>query len=199
MLQTNLPLTALEAVNVILGAIGESPVSALEATEVVDASLALQTLTNTSREVQAQGWHFNTEDKLVINPDVNKRIVLPANTLRADTSGDSSSLDLTARGLRVYNRSDHTYTITEPVTFDLVVMLPFEELPSSAKWYITVKSARRFQDKYMGDPSLHQFHIDDERRAEVIMDEEELMNGDPNMLTSSPANSPLFRYRSIIK
>lgn len=192
---STIPITTLDAVNVILGAIGESPVSTIEENEVIDASLALTTLRNASFEVQSAGWQFNTDEKFLINPDVRKEIVLPANTLRVDTTGDSKELDLVIRRSRLYDRKNHTFEIDKPVTVDLVTMLDFEDLPSAARWYITIKASRRFQDKYMGDVSLHQFQQVDEENAMRMMKEEDMRSGDANLLTSAPASTVLFYNR----
>ena len=51
----------LPAVNEILASIGQAPVSTLEQTNP-DVAIAYDTLTNVSREVQSEGWIFNTEE-----------------------------------------------------------------------------------------------------------------------------------------
>ena len=56
-----LPTTELEAVNVMLSNIGESPVNTLEDDNVIDATVARTILKSISREVQALGWNFNTD------------------------------------------------------------------------------------------------------------------------------------------
>ena len=52
--------TQLEAVNTLLHTIGEAPVNSLTGTLPIDATLALNTINEISREVQAAGWHFNS-------------------------------------------------------------------------------------------------------------------------------------------
>ena len=51
----------LEAINVMLTAIGESPVNTITSSTTTDVSIAIQILDNVSREVQSVGWHFNTD------------------------------------------------------------------------------------------------------------------------------------------
>ena len=48
----------LQAVNQILASVGQAPVTTLEQTNP-DVSIALDTLRQVSREVQAEGWSFN--------------------------------------------------------------------------------------------------------------------------------------------
>jgi hypothetical protein len=55
------PTTELEAVNTMLNTIGEAPVNTLVNMTSVDASSALSILNSVNREVQSQGWFFNTE------------------------------------------------------------------------------------------------------------------------------------------
>ena len=50
----------LDAVNEMLAAVSQAPVNQLEATNP-EVALAFDTLTRVSREVQAEGWTFNTE------------------------------------------------------------------------------------------------------------------------------------------
>ena len=69
-------MTELEAVNVLLTTIGEAPVNTLTGNQVTDVTIANQVLTEVSREVQAQGWHFNTEDKVVLSRNEFKQIVI---------------------------------------------------------------------------------------------------------------------------
>ena len=71
-------MTELEAVNVLLTTIGETPVNTLTGNQVTDVTIAKQVLNEISREVQAQGWHFNTEDGVELMPNEFKKILVPA-------------------------------------------------------------------------------------------------------------------------
>ena len=57
------PLTKLDAVNEICGAMGEAPVDTLENSENVDTINAVRMLEAETRAIQVMGWTFNT-----INP-----------------------------------------------------------------------------------------------------------------------------------
>ena len=179
------PLTELEAINEVLATGSESPISTLEDNVVIDASLAMNTLRATSVEVQTQGWNFNTLESLSITPDQSGEIRLPRNTLKVDTVGESANMNCVQRGLRLYNKTDNTYTFTAPVVVDLVEGLDFEELPSTARMYITIRAARKYQDRYFGDPNTHSYTLQDEQVARAAMVQEEIDSRDPNMLTDS--------------
>lgn len=185
------PTTELEAVNTILMVIGESPISSLqEGAAVVDAVLAQSTLSEVSRQVQTKGWHFNIDKGITLIPTTTGEIILPSNCLRVDTSEDSWDIDVAQRGNRLYNRKTHTYTFTQPLKVDMVVLLPFDQLPQAARHYITVKAARVFQARTVGSDALFQFSTVDERDAMLDLKRAEGNTGDYNILTGS---SSVFR------
>ncbi len=179
------PLTELEAVNEILATGSESPISTLEENSIIDASLAMNTLRATSVEVQTRGWNYNTDEGLDLAPDQGGEVRLPRNTLKVDTTGASAGLNVVQRGLRLYNKTDKTYEFTAPVTVDITYGLDFEELPSTARVYITIRAARKYQDRYFGDPATHSYSQQDELVAHSAMMGEELDSTDPNMLSDS--------------
>mgnify|MGYP000485684154 CR=1 FL=1 len=76
--------TQLEAVNTLLHTIGEAPVNTLTGTLPIDATLANNTITEISREVQAAGWHFNSFYKYVLSLDGDSKIPLADNIMRVD-------------------------------------------------------------------------------------------------------------------
>lgn len=71
---TNLTFTTeLEAVNSMLAAIGESPVSDLTTSTHADLTMALNELRNATRELQSLPWKFNQEFGLAITPVINNQ------------------------------------------------------------------------------------------------------------------------------
>ena len=132
---------------------------------MVEADVAETILESVNREVQGQGMDFNRELNVTFNPDSNSNIILPANILRADSTQRNNNLDLVQRGLKMYNRTDNTFTVTQTVYLDIVTMLNFEDLPEVAKRYITVRAARIFLDRTVGSTTLHGFTQKDEAQA----------------------------------
>ncbi|PLP55545.1 phage tail protein [Mesorhizobium loti] len=179
------PLTELEAINEILATGSDSPISTLEDNVVIDASLAKNTLRATSVEVQTRGWNFNSDEGLKIAPDQEGFIRLPRNTLKVDTTGESANLNCIQRGTRLYNKTDFTFTFEGPVTVNIVYGLSFDELPSSARLYITIKAARKYQDRYFGDDAMHSYTKQDEEAARSALMDEEIDSVGPNMLKDS--------------
>lgn len=179
------PTSELEAVNTLLANIGESPISSFDDL-AVDASIARETLKEISREVQGRGWHFNTE-KRKLTPNAAKEIVLPLNTIRVDSTGVSSNVDVIERGGKLYNRSDYknTYEFDGDIFVEIVLLLGFEELTEAARRYITMRAARVFQERQLGAPSLSNFNAQDEQRALAYLRQMEGETADRNILTDS--------------
>jgi len=160
------PTTKLEAVNTLLSAIGESPINTLNS-GLVEATLAEQIVDNISRSTQSRGWSFNTDLDFKLSPDLAGEVVLPTNCLHVDTTSlrMSATSDLVQRGNKLYDRVKNTHAINDSVNVDIVVLLDFEDLPETARRFITVRAARIFQDRTLGSDSLHGFQQEDEVTA----------------------------------
>ena len=179
------PTTELEAINTMLSTIGESPVNAVEDTGNVDVVIARQILQTVSREVQARGWHFNTEKNYTITPDSAGYLVLPNTVLKVDTVYPDSSKDVVVRGSRLYDREKHTYVFTDAVKVDMTILLTFDELPEVARNYVTIRASRIFQERVVGSDTLHAFNSQDEARAMVSLMEYEADTADLNILSGN--------------
>lgn len=190
------PTSELEAINTILSVIGESPISSLsEVSSVADAVTAQSILSEVSRQVQTKGWHFNTEKDFELTPDTySKEVVVPTNALRVDSMGDDREMDVVQRGNKLYDRKKHTFQFDKSVKCDLVVLLPFDQLPQAARHYITIKAARIFQSRTVGSEALYEFTALDERDALLDLKRNEGITGDYNILTSNPTV-----FRSLIR
>ena len=179
------PTTELEAINTMLSTIGESPVNTVEDTGNVDVVIARQILQTVSREVQARGWHFNTEINYTITPDSEGYLVLPKTVLKVDTVYPDSSKDVVVRGSRLYDREKHTYVFTDAVKVDMTILLTFDELPEVARNYATIRASRIFQERVVGSDTLHAFNSQDEARAMVSLMEYEADTADLNILSGN--------------
>ena len=156
--------TKLDAVNTMLSAIGEAPVNSLSS-GLVEAEVAETILNTVDREVQSMGWNFNTDTNKQYAQDTNGEIPLGKDVLRADATLNSARKNLVQRGLKMYDRENHTFNIGTAVKLDVVVQLDFDDLPEVAKRYITLRSTRIFQDRVVGSGTLHEFEVRDEQMA----------------------------------
>lgn len=150
----------------MLGTILEAPINTLIGVTSGDAQDARVILAEKSRELQTRGWGFNSESAMRLAPDAfTGEIHLPLNCIEVDTTAHDQSLDLVQRGFRLYDRKNHTYSIGRSVLVDMTVLLPFEELPETARKYIAVRACLTFQNRSVGSSTLAHLTTEDETIA----------------------------------
>ena len=178
----------LEAVNFMLDTIGEAPVSSIEGSGLVDVKIAVNTLAMVSRQVQVEGWAFNTDFNYLLAKDASGNIPISPSLMRfrlSKQSPNNFSVAPVIRGLKLYDRQNHTLIFTSDVYGDIVWLLPFSDIPQAARNYIMVKAARLFQDKVLGNDALHAYTANDEAVARSGMIEDDTDSTSANMLTDS--------------
>ena len=172
----------LEAVNTILSTIGESPLNTLSGSLPVDGTIAKNVLSEVSREVQSQGWHFNTHYKVSLSRDTDNKIPLATNIVRVEIDPrqySKVSYDIVQRNNFLYNLAKNEDTFdTNFKDATAVYLLPFDEIPEQAKRYITIRSARIFHDRTLGANTIHKFSQEDEAKALSILKQAESHTGD---------------------
>ena len=172
----------LEAVNTILSTIGESPLNTLSGSLPVDGTIAKNILSEVSREVQSQGWHFNTHYKVTLTRDTDNKIPLATNIVRVEVDPrrySKVSYDIVQRNNFLYNLAKNEETFdTNFQDATAVYLLPFDEIPEQAKRYITIRSARIFHDRTLGANTIHKFSQEDEAKALSILKQAESHTGD---------------------
>ena len=182
--------TELECINIMLAAIGEAPVSSLTGTVPVDVRLAQSTLTEVNKQVQSEGWSFNTEIDVTLTRNASNNIVLGTDVLRVDAqTHDHPSINPIQRGLKLYDRKNNTFIFDVDLKCTVVYFRSFDELPEQARSYMTIKAARIFVDRLVSDQSLRTYTQEDEIRARSVLMETDLSNADHNILIGDPAIS----------
>ena len=185
--------TELEAINIMLAAIGEAPVNTLTGSLPVDVKIAQSTLVEINKSVQAEGWSFNTEIDVTLTPNASKEIVLPVNVLRVDANiHQHPDIDPIQRGLKLYDRLKNTFEFDEDLICTVVYFRDFDEIPEQARSYINIRAARNFVDRLVSDQGLRTYTKEDEIRARVTLTETDLANGDHNMLRGDPSLTTVF-------
>tara|TARA_B100001287_G_C22529787_1_gene456777 strand:+ start:16 stop:624 length:609 start_codon:yes stop_codon:yes gene_type:complete len=188
----------LEAVNTMLGSIGEAPVNSLTS-GLVDAETAEKILDSVSREVQARGWSFNTDINLLYTPDASNanQISLTSSVLRIEMAeAKTEHLDVVQRGLKLYNRAKASFYFDPSVTgvkMNVVTLLEFGDLPEAAKRYITLRAARIFQDRVVSSSELHGFQQRDELMALVELEDADGQVSDHNIFDNYSVASGIDR------
>jgi hypothetical protein len=174
--------TELEAVNTILSTIGEAPLNTLTGSLPVDGTIAKNVLSEVAREVQSQGWHFNTHNKVTLTRNTDNKIPLPNNAVRVELDPikyTKYSYDIVQRDNLLYNLAKNEETFdTDFDDVTIVYLLKFDEIPEQAKRYITIRSARIFHDRTLGANTIHKFSQEDEAKALSILKQAESLTGD---------------------
>lgn len=172
------PSNELDAVNEILASIGSSPVSSLEDDLNVDAINAQRILTAVSREIQSRGWGFNTLSSTALDADTDNLVPCPHSYIRFFSDG----YQLIRRDGYFYDLTSQTNEFVGGLTIDeLVIELSFDELPEVFRRYITAKSARVFQSRYVGSDDLAKILQVDEQQAYMDVVDYDLMQGAYNI------------------
>jgi len=167
----------LESVNVMLGHVGESPINTLTGTGSlpVSATAALAALNEVSKEIQSEGWHFNSEKDVTLSP-VSGTINVPEDAVQVDA--EDKSLDIVQRGTALFDRANNTSTFTESIKVNLIRLLNWDSLPEEARRYITLRASRIFQGRIVGSRELEALIARDEYQARSRLEESDYGSSD---------------------
>ena len=185
--------TELQAINIMMAAIGETPINTLTGTLPADVVIAQSTLTEVNKDVQSEGWSFNTEIDVTLTRDGSNHINLPKDILRVDANiHQHPTIDPIQRGLKLYDRQNNKFTFDEDLICTIVYFREFDEIPEPARRYMTIKAARVFVDRLVGDQGLRTYTEQDEIRARAILMETDYANADHNLLRGDPSLTNIF-------
>lgn len=165
-------MTRISAVNSMLRSIGEATVPSLSTPydSRADVQAAEAIIDDEGRSVQAEGWWFNME-RTTLQPDVNSNILISDTIIDVKMGAYSPEKIYVERGGMLYNRTDNTNIFASEVELILTTLIPFEELPETARRYITMRAARVLSEVRVGDPQLRQFSAQDEAQARMHLQE----------------------------
>tara|TARA_B100000405_G_scaffold218182_1_gene154540 strand:+ start:912 stop:1529 length:618 start_codon:yes stop_codon:yes gene_type:complete len=176
--------TELSAVNSILGAIGQAPVTAL-VYENPEISFIYNLLRDANVDTQAEGWHFNTEKHVKYTPDTNGNIVIANDVLRLDVSEGWTHRvhDVIRRNGKLYDKIDHTYDFStlESIDLDVVLLVTFENLPIPFRRYITYRASTKAATQLVANPNLVKLLQGQEALARASIMEYECNQGNHSM------------------
>ena len=175
--------TELDAVNQILSSVGQAPVTTLDL-QNPEVSIVLNTLREVNKQVQAEGWIYNTEREYDLVPDsTSKEIGYPSNMLQIDTNVEAhrNEYDVVRRNGKLYDRLHHTYEFTENVKADVVWLFDFTDIPPAIQAYITARAARMCAVKMVGDRELQSLLQEQEMMTRAAAIEYECNQGDYSM------------------
>ena len=181
--------TELSAVNSILGAIGQAPLTALNlnASGVFDnpeVAIIFNLLRDANVDTQAEGWHFNTEKHVRFARQTNGKIAIANDILSMDLHNNQArrTHNLVRRNGFLYDKQDHTDVFTTDLDLDVVRLYEFEDLPIVFRRYITYRASRVAATKLVANPQLVKLLSQQEALARAALMEYECNQGDHSML-----------------
>ena len=160
------PMTELEAVNLLLSAIGEAAVSSLETATTVEVTQAKKLLSNVNRAAQQKGWHFNTEWDVVLTRDSDDRIPLSESILSVYQPGQLMTIRGRSGSMYAYDLDNNTFTWTKNLNNAVTItLLDFIDSPNTFRQYVTTRAARIFQEEIIGQVSAETVNRQEEAEA----------------------------------
>lgn len=172
----------LDAVNLMLSNIGESPVSTLAgASGDAFVATAIVVLDETNRTVQSETWEFNRDVDYPLTPDVSGFINVTTDMLSVDASARSGNINVSVRGTKLYDQDNQTFVFSDVVYCDIDWEFIFEDTPQYIRQYIAVRAARVFARRILGDVTGERLTEQDEANAKTAAKRKDLKNGDRNI------------------
>jgi hypothetical protein len=158
-------IAKLEAVNTMLTLVGDAPVNSLIA-NTANSQIAELILDEVTKEIQYQGWHFNTETGVTLPIGGDGKIIVPDNALSVDLDPlEYPNTDVVIRGNYLYDKKNHTYTFTADIKAEVVSFFSWEELPEIVKRYVVLRAGRIFSQRIIGSAEQTSANSVDENQA----------------------------------
>ena len=198
--------TELDAVNAILMSVGESPVNTLTA-KSPEVAIAQLTLRLVCREVQAEGWKFNTETEYPLVLDDSKHAIVPQNVLQIDLNHfkHDDKYDLVRRNddgtVKLYDLKHHRYDFEamsagDKLYVDIIWMIAFDDIPQVFRDYITIRACRIGCNRMVNDQVNAELIGTDEALSRATAVEYDTRQGDYNIFNDNRFSlNPASVYR----
>ena len=179
----------LEAVQMLLRAIGSSPVNSLNVAHP-DVANALSSLERLRKSVQKRGWWFNTDYNVVFQAEVGTgEVGIP----KEITKFIPAEATFVKRGRKVYNSQTQTFNIGTSVTaLKTVRSLEWEDLPSSMQEYAAYLACAQFISDELEDTTKEEKYQKLAGIAKIDLDAEDLESIKVNVFH----NARVMRARS---
>ena len=178
--------TELSAVNSILGAIGQAPLTTLNF-DNPEVSFIYNLLRDANVDTQAEGWHFNSEYNVKFQPDSStKKITISNDILSMDYHGNQIDrrYDLVRRNGFLYDKlsaNDNKDEFDTDMYLDVVKLYNFTDLPIIFRRYIIYRASRVAATKLVANPQLVRLLTQQESLARAALTEYECNQGDHSM------------------
>lgn len=204
----------LAAVNRLLSAIGEAPISDLTNSTREDVALAVTLLKEASMEVQSLGWKFNREFGYELSPagtlawvgtdgtaETLNVFTKPTGLISFRISSNTAQgrLDVALRLSRTFqvaaenvvvfydrskNRDGFLQDSHEYLYIDPTWAVEWADMPETARRYITLRAARQFIQQTLGAQDVVGYGAEDEFRSLYALQRDQGDDEEVSMLDS---------------
>ena len=163
----------LPAINQILSSCGQAPVTTLDQTNP-DVAIAYDTLLQVSREVQSEGWTFNTEYHYEMTRDTNGEVAIPNNMIQIKLTENSANaeFDCIRRSGKLYDRQHHTYDLSDisgdNIECDIVWEFDWVDLPEPIQNYVTARASTFVSQRIVGSTDQYSMLQQQEALARAL-------------------------------
>jgi len=186
--------TELSAVNSILGAIGQAPISQLKdptTGSITNDNPEIQFIYNLLRDAnidtQSEGWHFNRERHVKFNKDANNKIAISNDIVKIDLPDNwfRRHYNFVRRGGFLYDKIEHTDVFTDmpdEIDLDVIRLYNYEDLPQVFRRYIIYRASRVAATQLVANPQLVQLLAQQEALSRAALMEYECNQGNHSMM-----------------
>jgi len=178
----------LETVQMMLRAIGSSPVNSLSVAHP-DVANAVATVNRLRKSVQKRGWWFNTDYNVNYQADVSGEVLIP----KEITKFVAQDAALVKRGGKVYNQFTQTFNIGYTVlAIKTIRALEWADMPASIQEYAAYLACAQFVADELEDPAKEQKFTQLAGISKIDVDAEDLDSSRVNVFD----NARVARARS---
>ena len=164
-----------------------------------DVAIALNTLREVSREVQAEGWTFNKEYDYPITPDSNNEVKISNDILQMDLNQSytqNMDRDSINRGGKLYDRTAHSYKWTDETLYvDIIWEFDWGSIPEPVQAFIVARAASIVSSRIIGDANQYQMLQQKEAFARAMAMEYETSQGDYSFFGSPKGQNYYQSYQ----
>ena len=172
----------LDAVNILLQTINQLPIETEADFDVImEARMAKDTIIEVKRAVLAERWDFNVDFNYRLARDPQGMIPLSSNVLEVSGRGG----DLIMRDWKLYSKRAQSFVFDDDQIVDVVWDMPFNSLSHALRHYITIRSARLFASRTIGEQAMVAYSSAEEEKAYLSARRSEGNTGRFNMFNST--------------
>lgn len=173
--------TRLEAINTMRSCVGQAPLNSLEGTKSYFTIAAENILDDEVKQIQLQGWDFNSEENFQLSPDVNNFINIPPDITTIKFPYPYKNRYVIRQG-KLYDKWHHTFKIPQPVKASVVFCFKFEDLPETVKTYAKMSAAYKFTKRELGSEKTCIYTQEDLAEAKAAMIQYDLQTGNYSLI-----------------